>query len=215
MPPPWEASTLQLESSLHFRQPDKGPHSNKDPVQPKINKYNYFFLKKKFTVTPWFALSHANITHNCLFFCLILILFKPMHLKYISAWKEPSVSNLYSHPIRFSLLLFLILKNTKWSVSHSVVSVCDPMDSSPSSSSVHGILQAIIQKWVAIPFSWGSSWLRDQIWVPYIAGRFFTIWATREALKYYYSIELWSKGQITCRVIWIFKVFVLPSCQKK
>ena len=136
-----------------------------------------------------------------------------MHMKYISVWKEPSVSNLYSHPITFSLLLFLFLKNTKWSVSRLVVSVCDPVDFSPPSSSVHGILQAIILEWVAIPFSWGSSWLRDQIWVPYIAGRFFTIWATREALKYY-SIELWFNGQIICRVIWIFTVLVLPSCQK-
>ena len=40
--------------------------------------------------------------------------------------------------------------------------------------SVHGIPQARIPEWVAIPFSRGSSWLRDQIWVYYIAGRFFT-----------------------------------------
>ena len=33
-----------------------------------------------------------------------------------------------------------------------------------------------------IAFSRGSSWSRDQIWVSWIAGRFFTIWATREAL---------------------------------
>ena len=30
-------------------------------------------------------------------------------------------------------------------------------------------------------FSRGSSWSRDQTWVSCIAGRFFTIWATREA----------------------------------
>ena len=167
--------------------------------------------KKKFTLTPGFALSHANISHNCLFFCLTL--FEPMQMKYISVWKEPSVSNLYSHPNTFSLLLFLFLKNTKWTVSLLVVSVCDPVGCSPPSSSVHGILQAIILEWAAIRFSWGSSWLRDQIWVPYIAGRFFTIWATREALKYY-SIELWFNGEIICRVIWIFKVFILPPCQK-
>ena len=28
------------------------------------------------------------------------------------------------------------------------------------------------------------SWLRDQIWVSHIAGRFFTIWATKEAYIY-------------------------------
>ena len=57
----------------------------------------------------------------------------------------------------------------------------DPMDSSLPSSSVHGILQAIILQWVAIPFSRGSSWLRAWTQVSCMAGRFFTIWATREA----------------------------------
>ena len=42
---------------------------------------------------------------------------------------------------------------------------CDPMDCSPPGSSVHGIIQAIILEWVAIPFSRGSSWPRDQSWV--------------------------------------------------
>ena len=55
-----------------------------------------------------------------------------------------------------------------------------PMDFSPPVSSVHGILQARIQEWVAIPFSRGSSQPRDQTWVSHIAGRFFAIWATRE-----------------------------------
>ena len=36
------------------------------------------------------------------------------------------------------------------------------------------------QEWVAIPFSRESSWPRNQNRVSYIAGRFFTIWATRE-----------------------------------
>ena len=34
------------------------------------------------------------------------------------------------------------------------------MDSSPPGSSVHGVLQARILEWVAIPFSRGSSWPR-------------------------------------------------------
>ena len=37
-----------------------------------------------------------------------------------------------------------------------------PMDCSPPGSSVHGILQARIQEWVAISYSKGSSWPRDQ-----------------------------------------------------
>ena len=48
--------------------------------------------------------------------------------------------------------------------------------------SVHGILQTRILEWVAVPFSRGSSQPRDWTQVSRIAGRFFTIWATREAL---------------------------------
>ena len=68
------------------------------------------------------------------------------------------------------------------SVSHSVVSLCDPMDCSLPGCSAYGILQARILEWVAIPSSRGSSWPRDQTQVFYIAGRLFTVWATREAL---------------------------------
>ena len=56
----------------------------------------------------------------------------------------------------------------------SCLTLCDPMDYSPPGSSVHGILQARLLEWVAIPFSKGSSQPRDQTWVTCIAGRFFT-----------------------------------------
>ena len=56
----------------------------------------------------------------------------------------------------------------------------DPMDWSPSGSSVHEILQARIQEWVAIPFSSGISWSKDWTRISCTAGRFFTVWATRE-----------------------------------
>ena len=54
-------------------------------------------------------------------------------------------------------------------------------DCSLPDSSVHGILQARILEWVAVPSCRGSSQPRDWTWVSCIAGRFFTIWATREA----------------------------------
>ena len=49
-------------------------------------------------------------------------------------------------------------------------------------SSVLGILQERILEWVPTSFSRGFSWPRNQTWVSCIAGRFFTNWATREAL---------------------------------
>ena len=66
-------------------------------------------------------------------------------------------------------------------VSHSVVSDSLHMDCSPPGPSVHGILQARTLEWVAVSFSERSSRPRDRTWVSCIAGRFFTIWATREA----------------------------------
>ena len=42
-------------------------------------------------------------------------------------------------------------------VAQSCLTLCDPMDCSLPGSSVHGILQARILEWVAIPFSRGSS----------------------------------------------------------
>ena len=46
--------------------------------------------------------------------------------------------------------------------AQSCPALCDPMDSSPLGSSVHGILQARILEWVAMPFSREFSQHRDQ-----------------------------------------------------
>ena len=40
--------------------------------------------------------------------------------------------------------------------AQSCPTLCNPMDYSPPGSSVHGSLQEIILRWVAIPFSKGS-----------------------------------------------------------
>ena len=70
-----------------------------------------------------------------------------------------------------------------WWFSHLVVSdSCDLVDYSPPASSVHGILQARILEWVAMPSSRESSRPRDQTQVSCITGRWFTNWAMREAL---------------------------------
>ena len=65
-------------------------------------------------------------------------------------------------------------------VSQSCLTLCDPMDCSLPGSSVHGIFQARVLEWGAISFSRGSSQPRDPTWVSLIAGRHFTVWATRE-----------------------------------
>ena len=57
----------------------------------------------------------------------------------------------------------------------SHVQLRDPMDCSLPGSSVHGILQARVLEWVAMPSSRGSFWPRDRTQVSYISctGRWF------------------------------------------
>ena len=54
------------------------------------------------------------------------------------------------------------------------LTLCDLRDCRLPGDSVHGILQARILEWVAIPFFRGSSWPRDWTCGSCIAGRFFT-----------------------------------------
>ena len=68
----------------------------------------------------------------------------------------------------FSLLIHMTLK-VKVKVAQSCLSLCNPMD-----YTVHGIFQARILEWVAVPFSRGSSQPRDRTQVSCIAGRYFT-----------------------------------------
>ena len=50
----------------------------------------------------------------------------------------------------------------------SCPTLCDPMNCSLPGSSVHGILQARILEWVAMPYSSRSSWPRDWTRISYV-----------------------------------------------
>ena len=60
-----------------------------------------------------------------------------------------------------------------------------------SQAPLQGSLQASIQEWVAIPFSRGSFWHRDQTWVSHIASRFFTTWV----MKIWCLLHEWERRQ--------------------
>ena len=113
--------------------------------------------------------------------------------------------------------LYVVSWWTVWyvgvSVSHSVASYSrNPMDCSPSGSSVHGILQARILEWIAIPFSRRSSRLRDRTWVSCIAGRFFTLWAIRKPMICeLYLNKTFSKGKYICSFVRYCQIS-LPEC---
>ena len=62
----------------------------------------------------------------------------------------------------------------------SCLILCNPMDYSLPGSSVHGILQARILEWVAVPSSTGPSPPKDQTWVSCICRWILYCWATRQ-----------------------------------
>jgi len=66
-------------------------------------------------------------------------------------------------------------------VAQSCLTLRNPMDCSLPGSSVHGVLQARVLEWVAMPSSGGFFQPRDQTQISHIADRFFTSWASREA----------------------------------
>ena len=88
----------------------------------------------------------------------------------------------------------------------SCLTLCDPMDCSPSSSPVRGILQARILEWVPMPSSRGSSWLRDQTWGSCIAGGFFT---AEPLEKHPASFIIWPK---LLRLLTSLSASSLPTC---
>ena len=73
--------------------------------------------------------------------------------------------------------------------------LCVLIDHSPPGSSVHGIRQARILEWVAIPSSRESSRPKDWTHVSCLAGRFFTLWATREGMYPTHSVQFTSVAQ--------------------
>ena len=79
----------------------------------------------------------------------------------------------------------MISLHSESEVTQLCPTLCDPMDCSLPSSSIHGILQARILEWVAISFSRGSSRPRDRTQVSHIAGRRFNLWATRKPISLY------------------------------
>ena len=122
-------------------------------------------------------------------------------------------NNLSSFTIKISLSWLTM----KAFVIHSRLTLCDPM-TSPPVSSIQGILQARILEWLPIPFSRRSSQSRDWTRISCTAGRFFTIWATREAFGYIirdYLISSLVKTIATISFMYCYKwlTFLMTLCK--
>ena len=82
----------------------------------------------------------------------------------------------------------------------SCLTLCNPMGCSLPGSSVYGIFPVKILEWVAMPFSMGPSWSRNQTLVSHTSVRFFTVWShVRSHICMYIHIHIHEK----CRAGWI------------
>ena len=128
------------------------------------------------------------------------------------SWENKHGTNMFV----YSLISYQALWLVSWSEVKllSRVRLCDPIDCSLSGSSVHGIFQARVLEWIAISFSRGSSLPRNRTRVSRVAGRRFTVWATREAkLKLDSGFVLCSFGTeslVSCAIL-MWRDWVPPS----
>ena len=111
---------------------------------------------------------------------LIILFAKPGNSSFWNKERNNTVSKYSKMSLNETTIPHISQKYSKESSDEGFLD--DPMDCSLPGSSVHGILQARILEWVAIPFSRGSFQPKDPTRVSCIAGRFFTVWVTREAL---------------------------------
>ena len=110
------------------------------------------------------------------------LIWSELWLSWIFFWHK----SFTTRRIRILELCSLLLHSIYWKSAQSCLTLCNPIDCNlPVGFSIHGIFQVRILEWVAIPFSRGSSQPGDQTQVSLIAGRFFTLWATREAQEYW------------------------------
>ena len=126
-------------------------------------------------VTQW-PLCWESFFHLCLLTCPLscfaVVVTWFLHLYFLSH------SSLNSLTVKVLCSPFTS-KEVKVLVTQLCLTLCNSLNCSLPGSSVHGILQARILEWVAMPFSKGSSWPRNQTAVSLIAGRFFAIWAIK------------------------------------
>ena len=139
----------------------------------------------KKTRAPHPAAQHHFHTETPLYFSPFSSLLRTVPSPVCTAgvpWTAYEVSQLCQPALQLTCLNFLSC-HCCFVVSDSFVT---PMNYSPPGPSVHGIPQARILEWVAMPSSRGSSRPRDEtacLTSPALAGRFFTPSAAWEAWR--------------------------------
>ena len=108
-------------------------------------------------------------------------------------------------------------------VTQPCPTLCNPVDCSPSGSSVLRDSPGKILQWVTMPSPKGWSQLRNWTQVSHTAGRFFTLWATQPQEEWNKSIcsnmdwprdyhTKWSKSNRERNITWYY---LYVECKKK
>ena len=122
-------------------------------------------------------------------------------------------TNFYLTPtlwIAMCLLFSVLLRSTHYFLCLVMQSSClfvTPWTVAHQAPLCMGIFQARTLEWVPMLFSRGSSQPRDRTQVSHIAGRFLTIWATREALLT--SVRYQKNHNTLTRKIWMYNNYNL------
>ena len=143
----------------------------------------HIFLSSSLLSSVWAPEIHLVLASFSLQLCLICLTYSvsfELHWLYIS-FPEMLFCIFSNVLVYFSIqsnesLSRVQLFATPWTVAHQA----------PTSM---GFFQARILKWVAISSARGSSQPRDWTRVSCIAGRFFIVWATREAQSQSYRVH--------------------------
>ena len=143
---------------------------------------------KSLTILPPATISSFSKFVSLFLFCKYLYLYhfflgfpyKRYHVFLLSVW-------LGSFSMTLSRSFHGAAGMCVWAKSlQSCLTLCDAMDCSPPGSSVHGISQARILKWIVFcPFR-GSFWPRNRTWGSCIGRWILYHWATQEAHTYAY-----------------------------
>ena len=111
---------------------------------------------------------------------------------WLAAASVPCLMNLPIQPF-ISSKSVAVSRMSEVKVAQLCPTLCDPIG-----YTVHGILQARILEWVAIPFSGVSSLPRDWTQASCIAGGFFTNWAIRKAPLEWVCVTKVNLHLLTC-----------------